>query len=84
MSIASRFPASICHVSLENVSMLTLFGQLLAAAVVISLLTGKTYYRRVIPRSEELFNYWFSRAVYLYSLSLCLACFRLAPISNWL
>ena len=58
MAFASFLPSSTCHVSVENVGLLTLFGQLLAAAVVISLLSGKTYYRRVIAKAEEPLNYW--------------------------
>ncbi len=60
MLLASLLPASTCHVSTQNVGILQLFGDGLAIAVVLSLLTGKTYYRRVISRREEPFNYWFS------------------------
>ena len=78
MPFASFLPASTCHVSVENVGLLTLFGQLLAAAVVISLLTGKTYYRRVIAKSEEPFNYWFSLgclvALAVFVLGMLQAC----------
>ena len=32
----------------------------LAISVALSILTGKTYYRRVIAKDEEPFNYWLS------------------------
>jgi hypothetical protein len=60
LSIAALFPASTCHVTTENGGLLKLFGNFLAMAVVLSLLTGKTYYRRLISKNEEPFNFWFT------------------------
>ena len=60
MPLASLFSASTCQVAPENVGVLTLFGTALAIGVALSILTGKTYYRRVIAKDEEPFNYWFS------------------------
>ena len=60
MPLASLFSASTCQVAPENVGVLTLFGNGLAIGVALSILTGKTYYRRVIAKDEEPFNYWFS------------------------
>ncbi len=60
MPFAAILPASTCHVAPENVGLLNLFGTLLAICVALSLLTGQTYYRRLISKREEPFNYWFS------------------------
>ena len=60
LSIAALFPASTCYVTPENGGLLKLFGNFLAMAVVLSLLTGKTYYRRLISKNEEPFNFWFT------------------------
>ena len=60
LSIAALFPASICYVTPENGGLLKLFGNFLAMAVVLSLLTGKTYYRRLISKNGEPFNFWFT------------------------
>ena len=60
MPLASLFSANTCQVAPENVGVLTLFGTVLAISVALSILKGKTYYRRVIAKDEEAFNYWFS------------------------
>lgn len=60
LPLAAIFPASTCQVEPENVGVLTLFGNGLAIGVALSILTGKTYYRRVIAKDEEPFNYWLS------------------------
>ncbi len=60
LSIAALFPASTCYVTPENGGLLKLFGNFLAMAVVLSLLTGKTYYRRLISKNEEPLNFWFT------------------------
>ena len=60
MPLASLFSANTCQVAPENVGVLTLFGTVLAISVALSILTGKTYYRRVIAKDEEPFNDWFS------------------------
>ena len=53
LSIAALFPASTCYVTPENGGLLKLFGNFLAMAVVLSLLTGKTYYRPLISKNED-------------------------------
>jgi hypothetical protein len=48
----------MCLVKPEHVSMLTTFGTAFFLAGVISVLTGYTYYRRIITRTEHPFAYW--------------------------
>jgi len=60
MLLASLFSASTCKVAPENVGVLTLFGTVLAISVALSILTGKTYYRRLISKNKEPFNFWFT------------------------
>jgi len=60
MPLASLFSANTCQVAPENVGVLTLFGTVLAISMALSILTGKTYYRRVIAKDEEPFNDWLS------------------------
>ena len=79
LSIAALFPASTCYVTPENGGLLKLFGNFLAMAVVLSLLTGKTYYRRLISKNEEPFNFWFRLGRLLELAVLFSACFMPAP-----
>jgi hypothetical protein len=79
MPFASFLPASTCHVSVENVAGLTLFGQMFAMAALISLLTGKTYYRRVIVKTEEPLNYWFSLGCLVFLAVLILGMLQACP-----
>ena len=44
----------------EKINVLTLFGTGLLISVALSILTGKTYYRRVIAKDEQPFNDWSS------------------------
>jgi len=60
MPLASLFSANTCQVAPENVGVLTLFGTVLPISMALSILTGKTYYRRVIAKDEEPFNDWLS------------------------
>ena len=79
LSIAALFPASTCYVTPENGGLLKLFGNFLAMAVVLSLLTGKTYYRRLISKNEEPFNFWFTVGCLLVLAVLLSACLLPAP-----
>ena len=60
MPLAPLFSASTCQVEPENIEVLTLFRAGLAISVALSILTGKTYYRRVIAKDGEPLNYWVS------------------------
>jgi len=78
LSIAALFPASTCYVTPENGGLLKLFGNFLAMAVVLSLLTGKTYYRRLISKNEEPLNFWFTvgclNVLVVFVLGMLYAC----------
>ncbi len=55
-----------CHIAATNVSPLHTFGIILAGATLVSLLTGTTYFRRVITKNEEPANYWTTVASLLF------------------
>jgi len=78
LSIAALFPASTCYVTPENGGLLKLFGNFLAMAVVLSLLTVKTYYRPLISKNEEPFNFWFTvgclTVLAVFVLGMLIAC----------
>ena len=48
----------MCEVSPENLALLKLFGSAMLVAGAFSLLTGKTYFRRVIDKRDEPFTFW--------------------------
>lgn len=48
----------MCEVKPENVRMLQYFGSVMLVGGLVSSFTGKTYFRRVIDRYKEPFNYW--------------------------
>jgi len=58
--MASPFPGRLCPVAPPNLGLLTLFAQLLVVAVLISLLTGRTYNRRGITKHEKPSHDWFA------------------------
>jgi hypothetical protein len=72
------FSPQTCSVSAGNVGITRGFGGLMAAAAVVSLATGKTYYRRVIARDEEPGMYWSTVAgmgiLAAFTLGLSLLC----------
>ncbi|MBL0939324.1 MAG: hypothetical protein IBJ03_10530 [Gemmatimonadaceae bacterium] len=69
---------AFCSVDPANITMLRAFGWVFVAALVISLATGHSYYRRVFSRDTEPRMYWSAVASYLVlavfilgGLSLC-------------
>jgi hypothetical protein len=67
-----------CTVRPENYTMLLVFGWFMMACGGISLLTGATYFRRVIRKIEEPRSYWVGTASFLmlggYILFMLMAC----------
>jgi hypothetical protein len=59
--------------------MLMSFGALLVAAGVVSLITGKTYYRRVIQRRDEPLLFWCGAVGLLTIGGLCLIGLAVCP-----
>ncbi len=47
-----------CSTNADSVGLLKGFAALMAGGVVLSLLSGKTYFRRTIHRDEEPFAFW--------------------------
>lgn len=48
----------MCQVSPDHVAMLTAFGWLFFGGGVVSILTGRSYFRGVIARDDDPFGYW--------------------------
>jgi hypothetical protein len=69
-----------CSVRPENVAMLTGFGWFVIVCGAVSLLTGATYFRRVIRREEEPRGFWVvTGGLFIlgaYVLFMLLACGR--------
>jgi hypothetical protein len=69
----------MCQVSPDHVSMLNGFAMLCITGAAVSVLTGHTYFRRVIARDAEPLGFW-SNTIGLALLgSLCLAGLTFCP-----
>ena len=53
-----------CTVKPENFTMLLAFGSFMTLCAVVSLLSGTTYFRRVIRKAEEPRDYWAGTAAF--------------------
>lgn len=68
----------ICSIDPEHVALVQIFGTALVVALVVSLLSQKAYYRRVITREAEPLMYWLTVTAYgvlaLFTLGGVLVC----------
>ncbi|MGD9601535.1 MAG: hypothetical protein AB7V59_06970 [Gammaproteobacteria bacterium] len=69
----------MCQVSPDNVPLLSAFGTVFFAGGILSVLTGRTYFRGVVARAEDPFGFWSAVIGLLLIGGLCLVGVGVCP-----
>jgi len=70
----------MCHITPDHVGIITGFVWLTLGSAVVSVLSGHTYFKRVIVRSEEPASFWSATLCLLGLGGTCLYGLRTCPI----
>ena len=54
----SLFSSTVCTIKPQHIGPLKAFGTVLLIGAVISLITGKTFFRRIISKEDEPGKFW--------------------------
>ena len=69
----------MCHISPDNLGLVTGFTWLVLGAAVVSVLSGHTYFRGVIARDEAPLSFW-STTLSLLLGGMCLYSLKTCPV----